>query len=151
MEVETQSLAVSQKTEDRYAGFWIRVLAACIDFVILAAIGYLLFGSEVTKISAGQGSLSAKITYYGWKASVPVLYTFLFWTFFSATPGKLACGIGIIKTDDTRLSWKRALLRLVAYVPSAVVLFIGFIWVGFERHKQGWHDKIAETYVVRTR
>ncbi len=32
---------------------------------------------------------------------------------------------------------------------SEIVLLIGYVLVAFDKDKQGWHDKIASTYVVR--
>jgi len=129
----------------RYAGFWIRLLAFVIDWMILGIIGYFVGATQVE----GNPDFSAKVSYTGWKAIIPIAYFFLFWVRFSATPGKLICGLRIVESDGRKLSWGKALLRLVSYVPSGVVLLLGFIWVGFDRHKQGWHDKIAGTYVVK--
>jgi hypothetical protein len=42
----------------------------------------------------------------------------------------------------------KALLRYVGYVVSGVALSIGFLWMEFDRKRQGWHDKLAGTYVV---
>jgi uncharacterized RDD family membrane protein YckC len=43
----------------------------------------------------------------------------------------------------------RAIGRFVGYAISGIALDIGFIWVAFDARKQGWHDKIASTFVVR--
>jgi uncharacterized RDD family membrane protein YckC len=43
----------------------------------------------------------------------------------------------------------RSFLRYVGYWVVWITLFIGFIWVAFDGRKQGWHDKIAGTLVVR--
>jgi uncharacterized RDD family membrane protein YckC len=43
----------------------------------------------------------------------------------------------------------RALLRYVGLIISIVVLLLGVIWIAFDSRKQGWHDKIAGTVVVR--
>jgi hypothetical protein len=39
-------------------------------------------------------------------------------------------------------------LRYVGYLVSAIVVSLGFIWILFDSKRQGWHDKIAKTYVV---
>jgi uncharacterized RDD family membrane protein YckC len=51
--------------------------------------------------------------------------------------------------DGSRLGVGRALLRYVGFVVSAWALLIGLIWAAFDARKQGWHDKIAGTLVVR--
>lgn len=129
----------------KYAGFWIRLLAVFIDWIILGIIGFIMFGSEVT--SVGDGSVG--VNYTGWKTIVPLSYVLIFWIWQSATPGKLICKIKIINEDGTELNWKRAVVRFFAYIISALPILIGFIWIGFDRKKQGWHDKIAKTYVVK--
>jgi uncharacterized RDD family membrane protein YckC len=39
--------------------------------------------------------------------------------------------------------------RYFAYYVSILPLMLGFIWVAFDARKQGWHDKLANTVVVR--
>jgi len=134
------------KPEFKYAGFWIRLLALFLDwFIFLGIIGYLLFGSEVTKI--GNGSIN--VNYSGWKIIVPFLYFIIFWIWLGATPGKLLCRIKIIEINGGKLSWQKALIRFFSYILSAAALFIGFIWAAFDPKKQAWHDKIAKTYVIK--
>ena len=48
-----------------------------------------------------------------------------------------------------RPSFFQYVRRYVAYAVSIVPLFLGIIWVGFDKRKQGWHDKIANTVVIR--
>lgn len=131
-----------------YAGFWIRLLAMIIDSIILGVIGYFLFGSEVTQVDMTNGP-NVNISYNGWNSLVPLLYTFIFWVWISATPGKYICGIKIIEADGKKLSWQKAILRLVGYLVSSLGLLLGFLWIGFNQKKRGWHDMIAGTYVVK--
>lgn len=132
----------------KYAGFLVRLLALVLDGIILGIIGYAIFGKEVVQIDTTSG-FSFSINFNGWKSVIPPFYTLLFWILFSATPGKLICRLKIVDTDGKRLSWQKALIRFVSYIPSAFVFFLGFIWVGFDSKKQGWHDKIAKTYVIK--
>lgn len=133
----------------KYAGFWIRFLASAIDLVIMGLFGRLVFGSEVADVNVLGYGVSADITYSGWKALVPVVYVMGFWLWLSATPGKLLLGLRITDMDGNKLSWKKAALRFLAYVPGMMVFFAGFISVAFDERKQGWHDKIAKTFVVK--
>ena len=66
-----------------------------------------------------------------------------------ATPGKLALGYMIVGPDGRKIGFGRSLGRYLGYIISAIPLYLGFIWVGIDAYKQGWHDKIAGTYVVR--
>lgn len=134
--------------EHQYAGFWRRLLAQIIDAIILGVLGYLLFGSAVTNVTGADGLYSVNVSFTNWQTLIPVLYTILFWIWKGATPGKMVLGMKIINVDGSDLTWGRAIGRYFAYFVSAIVIFIGFIWIGFDSKKQGWHDKLAGTYVV---
>jgi uncharacterized RDD family membrane protein YckC len=54
-----------------------------------------------------------------------------------------------VRQDGQPLSFLTAFVRILAALFSACVLFLGFFWIGWDRDKQGWHDKIAGTVVVR--
>ncbi|GIW44219.1 MAG: hypothetical protein KatS3mg077_1501 [Candidatus Binatia bacterium] len=65
------------------------------------------------------------------------------------TPGKKLLGIRVIKEDGTSPGFFTMLIRELMGKPiSALVLFLGFLWILFDRDKQGWHDKLMSTYVV---
>jgi len=64
------------------------------------------------------------------------------------TPGKMILGLKVIGEDGTPLTFGVAFLRSVGYLISSVVLNLGFLWVAFDKKKQGWHDKIAGTVVI---
>ena len=130
----------------KYAGFWIRFFAVFVDGIILAAIGYVFFGSEITYFRDGSFGFS----YKGWKILVPVLYTYISWICFSATPGKLVFHLKLInEPDGSNISFKQAFFRLISY-PLSAFFAIGFIWAGFDSKKQTWHDKLAKTCVIKT-
>ena len=76
--------------------------------------------------------------------------TSIFRASYHATIGNKLLNIRVIKTDGSDLSIVVALLRYVGLVISVLVIFIGVIWAAFDPNKQGWHDKIAGTYVVKT-
>ena len=78
---------------------------------------------------------------------VVLVYFVFFWTLVGFTPGKALFGLCIVRQDGKRLSAKRALLRYLGYWVSAIPLFLGFVWIIFDRQHEGWHDKIADTHV----
>ena len=68
------------------------------------------------------------------------------------TPGKMALGIKIIKTNGQKLSFLDAFLRnVVGYQISSLVIFVGFLWALSDKNAQTWHDKIVNTVVVKKR
>lgn len=121
-----------------YAGFWIRLGAGVIDLLILVFVGGIILFA-----SASPGFL-----FIG-ELVISVAFFVGFWSWQGQTPGKMAVGIKAIRTDSSPITWTYALLRYAGYIVSALSLGIGFIWIAFDSHKQGFHDKIADTYVVK--
>jgi uncharacterized RDD family membrane protein YckC len=82
----------------------------------------------------------------------PAIAVVVFWTYKQATPGKLAVSAKIV---DARtggpLSVGQSIGRYLAYFVSTLPLCLGLIWVAFDKKKQGWHDKLAGTVVIRER
>lgn len=134
----------------QYSGFWIRLLASLIDTVWLLiltfALGWMIYGAiyfQSTDFIQGYGDLF--ITYV-----LPFLLTLAFWHYRSATPGKIVLGIKIVDAATlARPSTGRLVVRYLCYYLSALALGLGFLWVAWDRRKQGWHDKIAGTLVIK--
>jgi uncharacterized RDD family membrane protein YckC len=81
-----------------------------------------------------------------------IAYYVGFWAWRGQTPGMMLLHLRVARESDLRLpGLGRSILRYVGYWISGAMLFIGFIWVIFDRKKQGWHDKIAGTVVLRDR
>jgi len=123
-------------------GFLTRALALIIDLILLAIVSSILnaivFGGDVVR---GNGlSTLIGLAYY--------LY---FWSSYGhgQTLGNRALGIRVVKTSGSELTLIDAFIRYVGLILSCIVVFIGVIWVAFDPNKQGWHDKIASTYVVK--
>jgi uncharacterized RDD family membrane protein YckC len=74
----------------------------------------------------------------------------LFWMYRQATPGKMAIGARIVNArTGERPSTGQLIGRYFAYYVSILPLMLGFVWVAFDPRKQGFHDKLANTVVVR--
>ena len=135
-----------------FAGFWIRVLAYIIDFIPLAIIaGVLAFASGQSLLDTDPAA-----PLYSWADFVNLVIGIAYFVGFEsssyqATPGKMALGLIVTDTDGRRISLMRALGRYLAKIPSAMILGIGFIMVGFTERKQGLHDYMASTLVVKGR
>jgi len=121
-----------------YAGFWIRLGAGVIDLLILGCVaGIIAYFLPAPAIWVTSGLV------------ISIAYWLGFWIWRGQTPGKMAAGIKVIRTDSSPVKWQCALRRFLGYIVSAMTLFIGFVWVAFDDRKQGIHDKIADTYVVK--
>ena len=83
---------------------------------------------------------------------LPAVATILFWKARQATPGKMALSLKIVDAQTGQpMSTGQAIGRYFAYFVSAIGLMLGYLWVAFDRRKQGWHDKLAGTVVVHAR
>jgi uncharacterized RDD family membrane protein YckC len=82
--------------------------------------------------------------------AVQVLYFGLLWSRRGASLGQELLGIEVRReSDGSRISFERGVLRVFGYLVSGLILDIGFMWAAFDPRKQGWHDKIAATVVVK--
>jgi len=125
------------------AGFWTRFLAILID-----AIG---IGIIAGAISSLLGADTQSRQYQGLSILLQAAYFTYFWSAAGngQTLGSRALKIRVVKTDGSYLDYVGAFLRYIGFVISCVVVFLGIIWAAFDAQKQGWHDKIAGTYVVK--
>ncbi len=83
---------------------------------------------------------------------LPWLYYWLFTGLNGQTPGKMLIGIKVVDEQGNVPGLGRAALReIVGKTVSTIPFFLGFLWIGLDRRKQGWHDKLARTSVVRSR
>ena len=141
-------------TDYEYAGFWIRVWAALIDTLLFIAVTTpilgMLYGWNHDFDSRFDGGFRPTEFIVSW--ALPAVAVMLFWRYRSATPGKMAIGARILdaRTGETPVLW-RLVVRYLGYFVSAIPFCLGLIWVAFDRRKQGWHDKLAGTVVVRNK
>jgi uncharacterized RDD family membrane protein YckC len=78
-----------------------------------------------------------------------VAYSVVFWTRYLGTPGKLLCHCHLVDADTLGpLSVKQSLLRNLGYLVSYGTLGLGFLWIAWDKRKQGFHDKIAGSVVL---
>ena len=81
----------------------------------------------------------------------PLVAAVWFWVKLQATPGKMAVSLKVVDArTGNSLSVAQAIGRYFAYFLSALPFGLGFIWIAFDSKKQGWHDKLAGTVVIRT-
>lgn len=136
--------------EVEYAGFWIRTGAAIIDsiliIIIIAPILTAVYGGDYwLDESRPQGIVDILLNYI-----LPAVAVIIFWVYKSATPGKMAMNLTIVnaKTGE-KPSTGQFIGRYLGYYVSMLPLFLGIIWVGIDKKKQGWHDKLANTVVIK--
>jgi uncharacterized RDD family membrane protein YckC len=136
----------------RYAGFWVRLVAFILDAIVLgvltAAVAPLIGGGSVVTIENGAYTINYTANAIG--LLIDLVYFVGFWTLRGQSPGMIPFNMRIVlAADGGKIDVVRALLRYVGLIISFAILLLGVIWVAFDRRKQGWHDKIAGTVVVR--
>ena len=131
------------------AGFWIRSLAALIDILLLTMIlavplTYIYGMNYWIDTSLFKGYWYVVLSFV-----VPVILTLWLWLMFKATPGKMLLGLEIVdaKTGG-KMSLKQAIVRYFAYILSSVFVMLGFVWIAFDKQKQAWHDRLANSVVI---
>lgn len=136
--------------EQEYAGFWIRTAAAIMDTILILIIVLplliLIYGSDYwTSESFIVGLWDVVLNYV-----LPAIAVIVFWVYKSATPGKMATRLTIVDAKTgTKPSVAQFIARYLAYYVSILPLFLGIFWVGIDKRKQGWHDKLAGTVVLK--
>jgi uncharacterized RDD family membrane protein YckC len=140
-----------------YAGFWIRVGAKIIDVIILWALGFvvsLLGGFFIAGSPPSGGQIpvrfiagSVLIAMVSWV--IQIAYPIYFLGKYSATLGKMACGLKVVRSDGEKISYARACGRTFAEFLSSIILGIGYIMVALDGEKRALHDRICDTRVIR--
>jgi len=138
-----------EPTDVEYAGFWVRTGATLIDTLLIMLITFPLLVSIY-----GWGYFDSKKFIVGpadflisWV--LPAIAVIWFWTQKQATPGKAVLSLRVVDADSgANLSIGQCIGRYLGYFVSIIPMGLGLIWIGFDRKKQGWHDKLACAVVV---
>ena len=137
-------------TKKEYGGFWIRFVAHLVDTVVIYIIGFII-GLGIGFILAITGYLNATI-------AISTVTGFLVSWLYSAglqssdkqaTLGKQLLKLKVTDLKGKRISFSKATIRYLAKILSGLVLLIGYIMIAFTEKKQGLHDIIAKTLVVK--
>ena len=120
-----------------YAGFAPRLGAYLIDFLILLPIGILGFFIHIPLF-------------------ISILISWLYFALFEsgsyqATPGKMALNLKVANYNYGQISFLQATGRHFGKIISGLILFIGYLMILWTERKQGLHDQMAETYVLKNR
>jgi|LGOV01.1.fsa_nt_gb predicted Zn finger-like uncharacterized protein len=138
----------------QYAGFWLRVVASLLDsvvvFILQVVCGFVLgvSGAFVGGLGNGDGTMAVLLGLF--TTVLGLAYYVIFTGSCGQTLGKMALRIKVIRKDGGDLGYGGAALReTVGKFVSGIILGIGYLMVAFDERKQGLHDKIAGSYVVK--
>ncbi len=112
------------------AGFWERMGAAFLDVLLVGIVGSVI----------GRPPLGFLLT---------LAYFVAMWTWKGTTVGGVVLGLKVVRLDGQPVTLTVALVRALAGAFSVIVFFLGILWIAWDRDKQGWHDRIAGTVVIR--
>ena len=147
-----------------YAGFWSRAAARIIDLLIIIAAFNLIYLTDRLGADAGlwtgmgldEESLTgaefsmANVLRGLFFLTFPVFYYVYLHGTYGQTFGKMALKIKVVNEDESPLDYRKAFLRWLGYFLCDLTFYIGYLWAAFDHRKQGLHDKVCRTVVVRT-
>ena len=147
-----------------FAGFWSRAAARIIDLLTIIAAFNLIYladrlGADAglwTGMGLGEGSWTgagfsmANVLRGLFFLTFPVFYYVYLHAMYGQTFGKMALKIKVLNEDGTPLDYRKAFLRWLGYFLCDLTFYIGYLWAAFDPRKQGLHDKVCKTVVVRT-
>ncbi|MGH8459311.1 MAG: RDD family protein [Nevskiales bacterium] len=133
----------------QYVGFWARFGASLIDtilmLVVIAPVALLVVGKEYFDPTRGVDSFKILLEWI-----FPAIAVIAFWIYRSATPGKMVINAVIVDAKTLgKPSTGQLVGRYLGYFVSTIPLGLGLFWIGWDARKQGWHDKLAGTVVIR--
>jgi uncharacterized RDD family membrane protein YckC len=151
-------------TDLQFGGFWRRAVAYGIDktilqitYGILFAAAWMVQGGDAPAwpgidmdmdINGVLPDMGMVLIYYLIALTLDMIYFTWFHGAAGRTPGKMLLGLRVVQATGEPMTFGLAFLRWTGYLISKAVFYLGFIWIAVDRRKQGWHDKIAGTFVV---
>lgn len=151
-EPSPEVILASKLSRAQPAGFGIRLAAVLIDAALVTFVSIPVW--IVAQTVFGRSPAVAAFLVPGVMSLLSMLYTLVFWATKGATPGKIFLKLRILGARSAAaegLGWGTAIVRALGYMVSGALLGIGFLLVLFTSQKQGLHDLIAGTRVVRLR
>ena len=137
----------------QYAGVVSRGIAFVLDAlvaVLVATVGFQLTIAVLSTVRVTSPSLSGSGKAFGLAATVPLVFAAYCagsWALLGRTPGMMLLGLRVVRSDGSTPGIWRSIIRALSYWISAI-LMLGFAWIAVDRRRQGFHDKLARTFVV---
>ena len=142
------------------AGFWIRFVAHLVDQLFLGIIGFVISNIFATFLvdTSLNGALYFEFTdvplFMWWTLGITVALEVLYFTVaigaWGRTIGKAMLGIKVVRRNGTRVSYARSLARCLLYlIQLELIIGLTFLVIAFNPEKQGIHDMICDTGVVK--
>jgi uncharacterized RDD family membrane protein YckC len=139
----------------QYGGFWMRLLAKFIDWLIVGVpltivFMIIIFPRAASRAEPTPMDLLLQFALQLAMYAVNAVYTIFFVGKYGATPGKMACRLRIMTAEGGTVSYGRATGRFFAEILSGLICYIGYLIAGFDEQKRALHDHICNTRVIKT-
>ncbi len=141
------------KQEQKYVGFWARFAASFLDWILINILCipawiFLIYRAQYPS-GLDDSDVEGTILLYSALYILAQIILLVLWFVKRASVGKMAISAKIVDAKTGGAPTKKQLIgRYFAYLLSSLPLCLGFLWVGFDSKKQGWHDKLAGTAVI---
>ncbi len=149
---------VTEKAEEKmnYAGFSRRLTAYTIDNLLLSFISLGVFATgcfflsslSVYDLSVYEVLGQLLFPYLILSSFIQGFYFIYFIAITGQTPGKWICSMKVVSEDGSLIGFSRAAIRFFGYYLS-MIMYVGFLMIPFTEKKQGLHDKLARSVVVK--
>ena len=139
--------------QGRTAGFVTRLIAYMMDVAILAGVvavgGWLaVLADDVLETMGVDTRIDLAAIFLLMIPFIIGSYFVFFWSLTGRTIGKWFMGLKIVGREGNTLSIGQAFWRFVGYGISAIVFWVGYLWVIVDDERQAWHDHMARTWVI---
>ncbi len=159
-EIDTPSVSRSAialggpSAQVRYGGFWRRFWAYMLDEIVLDFVSIFVYGAAIVIVRYVSPEIedpvkALLIPQIAANTIIKAFYFIYFHGLTGQTVGKLALGIKVVKRDGDTIGFARATVRYFSSIISMLCVGLGFVWIVFDDRKQGWHDKMAGSFVVK--
>ena len=130
-----------------------RIIAAVIDVLVCITIYQVLILTILCAPNIREILAACLTTLIYILVILPIflpLMNLILLTTLGGTIGKLATGIRVVDVKGNNLTFIKAFVRnIVGYIVSSIFFWLGFIWIAIDQERRGWHDMIADSYVVK--
>jgi len=130
-----------------------RLVARLIDTVLIFALSFIV-AAAAGIVGQFIGMYSANTQAWGsfFTVAAGLIFSFAYyvwaWKKDGQTLGDTLLSLKIVTAEGSPPSTGQAVVRYFGYLVSALALSLGFLWIAIDKRRQGWHDKIARTYVI---
>lgn len=140
--------------DERYIGLVTRTVAFALDAAVINVVALLvsLGASLILSLFHVESQLKDVLLVIGTVIYVlwTIAYFVVFWSTTGETPGDRMMRCRVVAVGGERIKPRRALLRCIGLLLSAIPLFAGYLLILFDGRRRAFHDRLARTVVIES-